>query len=149
MDHPQSKNPAFGTPLDPTWTRSDKEGIGTAASSDNPLWFTIAEGVVTEVYYPTVDLPQIRDLQYLVTDGATFFHDERRAFTHVHAPLDPDTPGTGLPPGSEMIGQVERSVVVSMTLAGRPRPPDPPIGWGLSDPIGDDPGRCGVSASTC
>jgi glucoamylase len=33
---------------------------------------------VTEVYYPTIDTPQIRDLQFLVTDGETFFHDERR-----------------------------------------------------------------------
>jgi glucoamylase len=35
---------------------------------------------VTEVYYPTVDSPQIRDLQFLVTDGESFFHDERRSF---------------------------------------------------------------------
>jgi glucoamylase len=38
----------------------------------------MANGVITEVYYPTIDTPQIRDLQYLVTDGETFFHDERR-----------------------------------------------------------------------
>jgi glucoamylase len=35
---------------------------------------------VTEVYYPTIDSPQIRDLQFLVTDGESFFHDERRNF---------------------------------------------------------------------
>ncbi len=27
---------------------------------------------------PAVDRPQIRDLQYLVTDGKSFFHDEKR-----------------------------------------------------------------------
>jgi len=32
------------------------------------------------VYYPTIDSPQIRDLQFLVTDGENFFHDERRNF---------------------------------------------------------------------
>jgi len=32
------------------------------------------------VYYPTIDSPQIRDLQFLVTDGESFFHDERRNF---------------------------------------------------------------------
>ena len=32
------------------------------------------------MYYPTIDSPQIRDLQFLVTDGETFFHDERRHF---------------------------------------------------------------------
>ena len=35
---------------------------------------------MTEVYYPTIDSPQIRDLQFLVTDGENFFHDERRNF---------------------------------------------------------------------
>jgi glucoamylase len=34
------------------------------------------------VYYPTIDRPQIRDLQYLVTDGQTFFHEEKRHLEH-------------------------------------------------------------------
>jgi glucoamylase len=57
------------------------------------LWFTIAKGVVTEVYYPTIDLPQIRDLQYVTTDGATFFHDERRNFDNAHVALNPGALG--------------------------------------------------------
>ena len=49
--------------------------------------------MVTEVYYPTIDSPQIRDLQYLVSDGETFFHDERR---HMRSQIDcvaPAAPG--------------------------------------------------------
>ena len=84
MDQPPANNPAFGSPIAPKWTRSDKDGIGTAASLGSTLWFTIAKGIVTEVYYPTIDLPQIRDLQYLATDGATFFHDERRGCENIH-----------------------------------------------------------------
>jgi glucoamylase len=42
------------------------------------VWFSLAKGIVTETYYPTIDRPQIRDAQFLVTDGATFFHEERR-----------------------------------------------------------------------
>jgi len=38
----------------------------------------VSAGVLNEVYYPTIDRPQIRDLLLLVTDGKTFFHDERR-----------------------------------------------------------------------
>jgi glucoamylase len=53
--------------------------VGTAYSADSRLWFTLWNGCVTEVYFPTIDRPQIRDLQYLVTDGQTFFHDERKA----------------------------------------------------------------------
>jgi len=42
------------------------------------MWFTFWNGIVTEVYYPTVDRPQLRDLQYLITDGKSFFHEEKR-----------------------------------------------------------------------
>jgi glucoamylase len=70
---------AFGKPgIQPRWTHGDKEGVGTAYSGSSRLWFTIWNGIVTEVYYPTVDTPQSRDLQCLVTDGRTFFHDEVR-----------------------------------------------------------------------
>ncbi len=70
---------AFGKPgIPPKWTHGDKEGVGTAYSGSSRLWFTLWNGIVTEVYYPTVDRPQIRDLQFLVTDGETFFHDEIR-----------------------------------------------------------------------
>ena len=73
---------AFGKPgIEPRWTHSNKSGVGTAYCASSPLWFTIWNGIVTEVYYPTVDRPQLRDLQYLVTDGKTFFHEEKRDLT--------------------------------------------------------------------
>jgi glucoamylase len=64
--------------LPPRWTRGAKEAVGTAYSTASRVWYTVAAGILTEVFYPTIDTPQIRDLQYLVTDGRTFFHDERR-----------------------------------------------------------------------
>ncbi len=70
---------AFGNPgIPPKWTHGDKQGVGTAYSGSSRLWFTIWNGIVTEVYYPTVDRPQTRDLQFLITDGETFFQDEIR-----------------------------------------------------------------------
>jgi glucoamylase len=70
--------PAPGGPgMTPHWTSGNKDGVGTAYSATSRVWFTVSRGVLTEVYYPTIDRPQIRDLQYLVTDGSTFFHDER------------------------------------------------------------------------
>lgn len=78
MELPSPRH-AFGAPgIDPRWTRSDKIAVGTAYFAGSRIWFTLAAGIVSEVYYPTIDRPQIRDLQYLVTDGETFFHDERR-----------------------------------------------------------------------
>jgi glucoamylase len=70
---------AFGSPgIPPRWTRSNKEGLGTAYSTASRVWFTLSHGIVNEVYYPTVDSPQIRDLEYLITDGESFFHEEKR-----------------------------------------------------------------------
>jgi glucoamylase len=48
-----------------------------ALSLSSQVWYTLAGGVITELYYPNVDTPQVRDLQFLVTDGATFFHDPK------------------------------------------------------------------------
>lgn len=70
---------AFGRPgIPPRWTHGSKDGVGTAYSAASRVWFTLWNGVLTEAYYPTVDRPQLRDLQYLVTDGETFFHEEKR-----------------------------------------------------------------------
>jgi len=76
------RRPAFGRPgIDPHWTRSAKDGVGTAYATSSRIWFTLSLGILNEVYYPTIDRPQLRDLQYLITDGRTFFHEERRALT--------------------------------------------------------------------
>ena len=69
-----------GPGIEPRWTRGTKVAVGTAYSTSSRVWYTLDDGCVTEVYYPTIDSPQIRDLQFLVTDGENFFHDERRHF---------------------------------------------------------------------
>ncbi|MFG2059452.1 glucan 1,4-alpha-glucosidase [Micromonospora sp. NPDC048930] len=59
-----------------TWTTGDKDGIGTALSRDSKLWYTLAGGTLSEVYYPAADTPNVRELQFAVTDGATFSQRE-------------------------------------------------------------------------
>ncbi|MDZ8053415.1 MAG: glycoside hydrolase family 15 protein [Aulosira sp. ZfuVER01] len=74
-----SQAQAFGSPgIDPRWTHANKDAVGTAYSTSSRVWFTVWNGIVTEVYHPTVDRPQIRDLQYLISDGKSFFHEEKR-----------------------------------------------------------------------
>ena len=69
---------AFGWPgIEPRWTHGGKDGVGTAYAASSRIWFTLWNGIVTEVYCPTVDRPQIRDFQFLITDGETFFHEEK------------------------------------------------------------------------
>lgn len=85
--------PASGGPgIEPRWTRSDKDAVGTAYSALSRVWFTVSKGILNEIYYPTIDRPQVRDLQYLVSDGETFFQDERR-MQNVHEWLAPHALG--------------------------------------------------------
>ena len=67
-----------GPGIHPRWTRSAKDVVCTAYSSVSRVWFTASNGVLNEIYFPTIDQPQVRDLQFLITDGETFFHEERR-----------------------------------------------------------------------
>jgi glucoamylase len=74
---------AFGAPgLAPRWTSSAKEGLGTAYHTSCQLWFTLSHGIVNEIYYPHVDQPNTRDFQFLVSDGETFCHEEKRDLDH-------------------------------------------------------------------
>ncbi len=77
------KSIAFGAPgIAPRWTSSAKTGIGTAYHTSSCVWFTISHGIVNEIYFPHVDLPNTRDLQFLITDGESFCHEERRDLLH-------------------------------------------------------------------
>jgi glucoamylase len=75
---------AFGAPgIEPRWTSSAKEGVGTAYHTSCRLWFTLSHGIVNEIYYPRVDQPNTRDFQFLITDGETFCHEEKRDLDHL------------------------------------------------------------------
>lgn len=60
----------------PTWAYSRKVGIGTAISRESLVWFSLAGGMLTEVYYPTIDCPNLKELKFFVLseDG---LEDER------------------------------------------------------------------------
>ncbi len=49
-----------------------KDCVGTARNTASKVWFTIADGVLSDTYWPTVDATNVHTLQYLVTDGSTF-----------------------------------------------------------------------------
>ncbi len=80
---------APGAPgLAPRWTSAVKDAVGTAYSASSRLWFTCSHGILNEIYYPTIDHPQIRDMEFLVSDGVTFSHEEKRdlisTFEYIH-----------------------------------------------------------------
>ena len=74
---------AFGTPgLTPNWASAQKVSVGTSYSLEQEdkkslVWYSAAGGILTETYYPSIDTPQIKDAQLLITDGKTFFTQEK------------------------------------------------------------------------
>ena len=46
-----------------------KDCLGTARNSTSKVWYTVANGVLSDVYYPTIDNTNVETLQYVVTDG--------------------------------------------------------------------------------
>ena len=49
-----------------------KDCVGTAANRGSRVWYTVAGGMLSDVYNPTVDNTNVETMQYVVTDGATF-----------------------------------------------------------------------------
>lgn len=66
-----------------------KDCIGTARNTTSKVWFTVANGVLSDVYYPTLDNTNVETLQYLVTDGSTFTDLQARDMTYTARALDP------------------------------------------------------------
>ncbi len=61
---------------------SRKDCLGTARNTTSKVWFTIANGVLSDVYYPTADNTNVETLQYIVTDGSTFTDLQTRDTTY-------------------------------------------------------------------
>ncbi len=75
----EDDGPAFGAPgVDPRWTSSEKDTVSTAYAASSRVWFTVSHGTLNEIYYPTIDRPQTRDMELLFSDGETFLHEEKR-----------------------------------------------------------------------
>lgn len=58
-----------GPGADAHWLSAAKNGIGTSTSLESKVWFTLHGGVLTEVYYPTLDVPNTQMLQFVVYTG--------------------------------------------------------------------------------
>src|SRR3989454_7652859 len=64
-----------------------KDCLGTARNTTSKVWFTVANGVLSDVDYPTADNTNVETLQLLVTDGHTFTDLQTRDMTYtVQAP---------------------------------------------------------------
>jgi glucoamylase len=85
---------AFGAPgTPPRWTSSVKDTVCTAYAASSRIWFTCSHGVLNEIYHPTIDRAQVRDMEFLVTDGETFVHEEKRDLLTTFEYIHPETLG--------------------------------------------------------
>ncbi len=61
----------------PVWASARKDMVGGTPVSSR-LWFTVAQGIVSEVYYPRIDIPQLKDLGFIVADDSGYWEEVRR-----------------------------------------------------------------------
>lgn len=74
---------AFATPIEHRWSDAAKESVGTAfGQKSSKVWFTLAHGILTETYFPTIDRAQIGDSQILIGFPNGRFLEEKRDFSH-------------------------------------------------------------------
>src|SRR5258705_10864090 len=66
-----------------------KDCVGTAANRGSKVWFTVAGGMLSDVYSPTIDNTNVETLQDVVTDGQTFTDLQSRDMTYSARPLGP------------------------------------------------------------
>jgi glucoamylase len=94
---PQGDAPRDGM-ISAVWSSANKQFLGTAYeaydssggySASSPtapiskVWFSGASGVMTEIFWPSVDTPQVIDSQFLVSDGKNFFEEKHNSQTTV------------------------------------------------------------------
>src|SRR5882672_3599314 len=68
--------------IDAHWPTAAKQGFGAANTTRSKVWFTLADGVLTEVYYPTLDVPNVQTLQLIVATPEGKIETESEDSTH-------------------------------------------------------------------
>src|SRR5205085_1815303 len=65
-----------------------KDCLGSSTSQSSRVWFTVAGGVLSDVYSPTTDNSNLSTLQYVVSDGHSFADLQTRDMTYTVRPRD-------------------------------------------------------------
>jgi glucoamylase len=92
---------------DAHWPTAAKNGFGTSNTLASKVWFTLADGVMTEVFYPTLDMPSVKTLQFQVVMG-----------TKIENEVDDTLHRLDLPnPSSLVFRQVNRAKTGAYTIS--------------------------------
>jgi glucoamylase len=65
-----------------------KDCAGTARNGTSKVLWTVADGVLSDVYFPSVDNTNVSTLQYIVTDGSSFTDLQQRDTTYAVHSID-------------------------------------------------------------
>jgi glucoamylase len=66
-----------------------KDCFGTARNNTSKVWFTVAHGVLSDAFSPTIENTNVKTLQYIVTDGHTFSDLQERDMRYSVSSPDP------------------------------------------------------------
>jgi glucoamylase len=72
------------------WLPANKSGFGTSHTTLSNVWFTLEGGRLSEVYYPRLDTPSVRNLDFMITDGHSFAVRAQDASTSTTRLVGPD-----------------------------------------------------------
>ena len=65
-----------------------KDCFGTARNTTSKVWFTVAGGVLSDVFSPNIEATNVNTVQYIVTDGHSFADLQQRDMTYSLASPD-------------------------------------------------------------
>ncbi len=113
--------------IEPTWSSSAKDMVGGTLGPSR-VWFTLGFGIVNEIFYPRVDIPQIRDLGFIIADGRGFWVEVKRLENYTLRLLAPGIPAVEIVHTHErftltlrVVPDPDRDVLaIDLTLDGDP-----------------------------
>jgi glucoamylase len=120
---------------DADWLPANKTGFGTSHTTASNVWFTLQNGRLSEVYYPRIDTPSVRNLDFIVTDGQSFAtraQDTSISSTRLVNPRNPDDQKQPDPDTNTDSPQSLSYQIVNRDRAGR---------WRLTTTFVTDPAR--------
>lgn len=94
ITRPQKVKKARGRPgAKPRWASGAKTIVGTGIQPESRIWYTIANGTLSEIYHPDVDQANTRAVRFIVIGDDGFFADETSDANHKVEWLETGAPG--------------------------------------------------------
>src|ERR1700693_4046865 len=91
----------------PMWGTGRKMAFGAAPGSKSKLWYTLADGALSEVFFPSIDRVALHELRFFASASGAPPADDARGGPPERAVLPPKREGR--PPRAPLLRRGERS----------------------------------------